>query len=190
MSELGLQGCPTSNATTCTTSGFLRLRAGIGLASQSLQMASLLVVLLAMTSGCVLPPDTTFVEPINQPPRITRPEPDPSLGFVIQGCGTRSYAASIVDPDSQALYWRVFVDYPRKDDQTPQGGQAESGARVSFLVQDNDPNFRGGTLVPHLVELMVSDFPFDAVTGRTVPEGAGTDSMLWTVQYVTSDQCE
>lgn len=169
---------------------FLRPLGGIYLAAISCKMLAFCLALLATLGGCLLPPDVTYVEENNQSPRITSPDPNPALGFVIQGCGMRTYAARITDPDSYVLYWRVFVDYPRKDDQETQSGQAESGARVSFNIKDDDPRFRGGALVPHMVELMVSDLPFDAEKGHAVPEEAGTVSTLWTVQFVTSDQCE
>ncbi|MBN1960172.1 MAG: hypothetical protein JW841_04440 [Deltaproteobacteria bacterium] len=170
---------------------FFIVTIGIHIARYYYKMFCAVVPCLSFLSGCLLPPDADYVEPKNQPPRITRPDPNPTLDFVIHGCGfSRTYAASIFDPDSIDLYWRVFVDYQRDDNQEPQNGSSETGARVSFEIQDSDPRFRGGTSVAHVVELMVADQPFDAPTGRSLPEEAGSVSLTWTVQYVTSDQCE
>lgn len=160
------------------------------------------MTLLAVTAlspavgGCLLPPPIEEVaQPDNQAPRII---PDSLSPWPVEGptqlsveCDRYAFSATLTDPDlSDALYWRVFVDY--KHDPNP--GDAEEGKEITpreerfpiqFTISPEDTRFGSTLETPHLIELLVSDRPFfkdeRPLRGRAVPADALTDSVIWTV---------
>ena len=159
-------------------------------------------------AGCLVPPDIAYeAPPAPQPPRIEGSKglsPDPSAGPIYlskigpsgERCGPQPILATVVDPDSTRVYWRIFFDYYHDDAQEPDTGDAEAEPgteiAVNFNVDPNDARF-GSESVPHQVELLVADQPFyddqREPRGRAVPDGDLTDSMIWTVVLTQGAQC-
>tara|TARA_Y100001934_G_scaffold106779_1_gene131229 strand:+ start:181 stop:732 length:552 start_codon:yes stop_codon:yes gene_type:complete len=154
-------------------------------------------------AGCLLPPPVDEAsELVNLAPRIV-PEsltPDPTEGPKVMSTACESYPffARITDPDrNDTLYWRVFLDYHRDDAPvltevqvlTPDPNSLVSVDLIQFNVSPNDELLVGGGRLnePHMVELLVSDRPFNEAPiepeGRVIQAEEGlTDSFIWTVE--------
>ena len=161
------------------------------------RMVAITVVwVFSYISGCLMPPDTDELSPVeNRPPRILHEKlsPWPSDGPMIQSltCERYLFSATVTDPDQgDRLYWRIFLDYyrdPRPEE--AEGGEAslEAGTvTLEFYVNPNDSHFSSLLTEPHLVELLVADRPFFEDSrfprGRALPDDALTASAQWTIR--------
>ncbi len=161
-------------------------------ARRALLAAAGALALVAGPAGCLLPADSDYVPPpANVPPRLVDPSPSPTNGFIDQGpgCPAQDYGAKVVDSDyNETIYWRVFVDYQMRNAQIVDYGEVTNQAPavpIGPFHTDSNTAWVGGDAVPHVVELVVSDRPFEptdqAPLGHAT-EGE-TDSIFWTIRY-------
>lgn len=163
-------------------------------------MCAALVTTVTFSHGCVLPPEVTSLEDVdNRPPRIVPRSlsPDPLEGPVQLGCEPRLFFARLEDPDpDDVLYWRVFVNFDRDTD--PFAAEVLTtrafgdSAVISFAVDPADERFVGDVGEAQTVELFVADREFiDDPVGKpqahTPAEGALTASFIWPV--VLTEEC-
>ena len=162
---------------------------------------------VVVVPSCLLPPPVDeAVEVVNLAPRIVPDSltPDPTEGPKVMSTACESYPffARITDPDqADTLFWRVFLDYHRDEAPTlteiqtltPDPNSLLSVDLIQFTVSPNDELLIGDGRIneTHMVELLVSDRPFDAdpiaPEGRVIADEQGLiDSFIWTVE-ITDD---
>lgn len=161
---------------------------------RSLLFGCLTWVVSSCVPGCLIPPPLEQeLIPDNLPPRILPQNLEPGFSKIpislIEQCPEQqSFGATVVEPDDDVFYYRVFVDYASPgSDQFPEPIEQATEPNRPVPIQFNvGKNAFVSESNPHTVELFVSDRPFRQglidPPGRVLNDPDGlTDTFIWTV---------
>lgn len=166
------------------------------------------VIMAVATCACVFPPPideggTTR----NLAPRIVAESllPDPASQPLQMStrCSRYDFVARVHDPDpSDAIHWRVFINYYRTADSARLATPIETvfadvadplaSRLLSFSVDPREvASGSARPTQPNMVELFISDRPFlndeTKPVARAVEKDAGTASFIWPIEVTDAD---
>lgn len=162
-----------------------------------MELKLLPLMVLIMPACLVVPAAVPDLEEdtANRPPRIidnlAYPSPDETVVVLNNNCSSYVFNAYVSDPDHDALYYRVFVNYYLVSSPYMEGGisaatlDGKGQALLRFYLSNRDNgHFLAAANQGYsfdVVELVVSDRPFlDNDYRNTVPEGE-QDRYVWTI---------